>query len=292
MVTDRESITAKLCAFARAWHSYHSRDKIYDDYLAFDLLGKEEYESVYRQILDGLIDSQKLMKEQAEQVIGEYLAPIPLSRILFSEERLLRFAGEHKRIQYVILGAGGDTFGFRNDNPDIEIYEVDHPDTQRYKLDRIRELEWVIPANVHHVAVDFERERMHEKLLEAGFDPEVKSFFSILGVTYYLTMEQLSNTLEEISALSIRGNELVFDYPIKGEDFPGRVEQLEKLTASLGEEMCQGFEHYQIHCMLCRCGFQIRTFYWPHQVQAVYFDGKKDRLRAFENVSLIAARCL
>ncbi len=290
MVEERESLTAKLCAFARAWHSYHSREKIHDDYLAYDFLGKEEYENVYDQIKAGLIGEKELIREEAYRAISEYLEPIPLSRAQFNEEHLMDFAGENGRIQYVICGAGGDTFAFRNDNDDIEIFEVDHPDTQRYKLDRIRELEWTIPANVHYVSVDFERESLKEKLLAAGFDREKKTFFSIMGVTYYLTLDSFANTLEEMAGLSGKGSEVVFDYPMKSGNFPGRVGELEEMTASLGEVMQGGYDHGEVCKVLGRLGYRVDTDLAPGQVQKRYFEGREDRLRAFENVSLMAAK--
>ena len=66
MVDERESVTAKLCAFARAWHSNRSREKIYDDYLAYDLMGKEEYDTVYDMI------SRGPLQENAIDEFGTY----------------------------------------------------------------------------------------------------------------------------------------------------------------------------------------------------------------------------
>ena len=145
MVNERESVTAKICAFVRAWHSNRARQKIYDDYLAYDMLGKEEYDSIYELISSGLDGSLSLQREDTEQVISEYFAPIPLSRIHFNESRLMDFARENGKIQYVICGAGSDTFAFRNDNEDIEVFEIDHPDTQRYKLERYGSLNGISP---------------------------------------------------------------------------------------------------------------------------------------------------
>ena len=214
MVDKRESITAKLCAFARAWHSNKARHKIYDDYLAYDIMGKEEYDEIQEMISRVFGEIKPVLRSKSvQEIIENYIAPIPLSRIHFSESRLQRFAAEQGRIQYVICGAGSDTFSFRNDNPDIEIYEIDHPDTQQYKLEKIRALEWNIPKNVHFVPVDFETERMTDKLLEAGFDPQVKTFFSILGVSYYLTLPVFAETLAQIAELSVSDSVLVFDYP-------------------------------------------------------------------------------
>ncbi|WP_455529368.1 class I SAM-dependent methyltransferase [Ruminococcus sp.] len=289
MVNERESVTAKICAFVRAWHSNRSRQKIYDDYLAYDMLGKEEYDSIYELISSGLDGSQQFSREDTEQIIGEYFAPIPLSRIHFSESRLADFARENGKVQYVICGAGSDTFSFRNDNDDIEIFEIDHPDTQRYKLEKIRALEWNIRSNVHFVPVDFEKERMCDKLLEAGFDPAKKTFFSILGVTYYLTLDVFTDTLKQMAELSALGSGLVFDYPIKTGVFPRRVERLEKMTEALGEVMRGGYDYNEVSRALYSLGFQIDTYMPPEKVQREYFDGRQDDLKAFENVSLISA---
>ncbi len=289
MVDERESVTAKICAFVRAWHSNKARQKIYDDYLAYDMLGKEEYDSIYEMISTGLDGTGRLSREDTEQVISEYFAPIPLSRIHFNESRLAEFAAENGKIQYVICGAGSDTFAFRNDNEDIEVFEIDHPDTQRYKLEKIRELEWIPRRNVRYVPVDFERERMCDKLLEAGFDPEKKTFFSILGVTYYLTLDVFTDTLRQMAELSALGSELVFDYPIKTGTFPRRVERLEQITESLGEVMRGGYDYSEVSRALYSLGFQIDTYMPPEKVQKEYFEGRADGLKAFENVSLISA---
>ena len=289
MVSERESITAKLCAFVRAWHSNRSREKIFDDYLAFDFTGREEYDSIYGIIRSGFGGLQEFSREDTEQIINEYIAPIPLSRIHFNEVRLADFAEENGEIQYVICGAGSDTFSFRNTNENITVFEIDHPDTQRYKLEKIRELEWNIPENVHFVPVDFEKERMCGKLIEAGFDPSKKTFFSILGVSYYLTLDVFADTLRQMSELSSLGSEVVFDYPIKTGDFPRRVERLEMITESLGEVMRGGFDYNEVSRALYSLGFQIDTYMPPEKVQSEYFDGRADGMRAFENVSLISA---
>ena len=290
MVEQQESVTAKLCAFARAWHAIHDRDKIFDDDLAFDMMGKAEYDAMYELVSRGLTGLAKpYSREDTEQIIREYLAPIPLARIHFAESRLHVFAAKHGKIQYVICGAGSDTFLFRNDNPDIEIYEIDHPDTQRYKLERIAKLEWNRRKNVHFVPVDFEQQRMTDELLKAGFDPQKKTFFSILGVTYYLTLDVFSETLVQIADLSASDSAVVFDYPMKTGTFPARVHRLEQITASLGEHMRGGYDYAEVSRALYALGFQIDTYLPPEKVQAEYFAGRSDRMKAFENVSLLSA---
>lgn len=286
----RESITSKLCAFARAWHSNKARNKVFDDYLAYDFMGIEEYQDIYEFIRRGFKDDGELAPaEYAENIVSEYLAPIPLSRASFCESRLESFAKEHGEIQYVILGAGNDTFSFRCDNENIRIFEIDHPITQAEKLHKIRKLKWNIPDNVRFVQVDFEKERLGEKLLAAGFDPEKKAFFSILGVSYYLNLPVFTETIAQISELSCLGSVLVFDFPLRGGEFPPRVQWLERLTHSLGEEMRGGFTYPEVSRLLFFLGFQIDEYLDPKAVGERYFKERTDGLRAFENVSMLSA---
>lgn len=285
MIQNQESYTAKLCAFARAWHSNTARQKIFDDFLAYDLMGWESYESIKRQIIADYTDGTR---DDFTRFINQYFAPIPLSRLRFTESRLHKFA-ETEPVQYVICGAGADSFSFRNANPNIEVFEVDHPDTQRYKRERIRTLEWNVPKNVHFVPVDFERETMIAGLLSAGFSTQKRTFFSILGVSYYLTLPVFTNTLEQIAALSALGSVLVFDFPLKEGNFPARVTELEQITRNLGEQMSGGFSYAEISRALYSLGFQIDTYLSPEKVQDAYFKGRTDGLTAFENVSLLSA---
>ena len=285
MIQNQESYTAKLCAFARAWHSNTARQKIFDDYLAYDLMGWESYEAVKQQITADYTDGTR---DGLTQFLNSYFAPIPLARLRFTESRLHKFA-ESGKVQYVICGAGADSFSFRNTNPEIEIFEVDHPDTQRYKLERIRQLEWNIPQNVHFVPVNFEKETMIGGLLEAGFTTEKRTFFSILGVSYYLTLPVFNKTLRQIAALSKLGSVLAFDFPLKGGTYPPRVAELERITDILGEKMQGGFTYGEISRALYALGFQIDTYFPPEKVQEHYFKDRADGMHAWENVCLLSA---
>ena len=192
-----------------------------------------------------------------------------MSRIAFAEQKLTRFAEENGRCQYVICGAGMDTFAFRNENPDIQVFELDHPDTQRYKLERIRTLEWNIPKNVRYVPIDFSKDDMIRRLKESGFDPSVPSFFAILGVTYYLTLPVFEQTIEKISRISVPGNKVVFDFPDETtfkEEGVERVRRLSEIKAKLGEPMQHGFSLSEIATALDRHGFMIDTHETPKTI--------------------------
>ena len=297
MIDMRESMTAKMCSFVRAYHSNHVREKIFDDYLAYDMMGKEEYEEVGR-LMQKALGISKNGDQDAFQgsltypLVDYHVSPIPLSRIAYAEQELANFAKKHGRCQYVICGAGMDTFAFRNPNSDIRIFELDHPDTQRYKLERVEKLEWIIPQNVQYVPIDFSKHDMVETLLNAGFDPSAPTYFAILGVTYYLTLPVFEETLKKMSAVSIPGNKIVFDYPDETtfrEDAADRVRFLTAATEKMGEQMKQGLSLSDIEGALGRHGLSVEAHLDPEKIQKLYFENRTDGQTAFENMHLILA---
>ncbi len=297
MIAAQESITAKLCSFARAYHSNTGRNKIFDDYLAYDLMGKEEFEEIGQLIqndfeLAGASGNEGFETERIYPKLNRYIAPIPLSRIAFAEQKLIEFAGRYDKSQYVICGAGMDTFAFRNDDPKIKIFELDHPDTGRYKRERIRELEWNIPKNLTFVPIDFSKDDMTQELLNAGYDPDVPTFFAILGVSYYLTLPVFEQTIRKISQLCRADTKVVFDYPdettLKA-DNTERVHTLAEITERLGEKMLHGYSFSEINTVLDRYGFEIEDHETPQMIQQNYFADRDDGIKAFENIHFMLA---
>lgn len=297
MIDTQESITAKLCSFARAYHSNSEKQKIFDDYLAYDMMGKEEYEEIGQLIEHDFMASEYnpnagFNSKPVYAKLNRYISPIPLSRIAFAENELKAFADEYGFCQYVICGAGMDTFAFRNENQDIRIFELDHPDTQRYKLKKIRRLEWNIPQNVRYVAIDFAKDDMKRVLEEAGFDSTVPTFFAILGVTYYLTLPVFEQTLENIGRLSASGSKIVFDYPDEttfSEESTDRVRYLSHITEGLGEPMKQGFSFLELEIALQRHNFSVETHLAPTDIQKIFFGNRTDGQTAFENIHFMVS---
>ena len=115
MIEAHESTTAKLCSFARAYHSTYARQKIFDDYLAFDFMGLEQYEKTGQLIghnyQENRIDPNlSFHSSRIVDKLNRYLMPIPISRIAFAEQALAAFATRFPLCQYVICGAGMNTF--------------------------------------------------------------------------------------------------------------------------------------------------------------------------------------
>ena len=296
MLENHESITAKLCSFVRAHHSIHDRNKVFDDYLAFDLMGIDEY----RQIR-GLIESGACemcdhctgcpYRDEIAQTVRQ-LAPIPLAREAFAMESFLQFRRKHPQCQYVICGAGMDSFQFRNDDPQIAIFEVDHPATQQYKRHRISDLGWTVRRNTHFVPVDFARDSLDTCLLAAGYEPMVPTFFTILGVTYYLSTSVFEKTVEIMDAISCAGSAVVLDFPERSTwntEMPDRVLRLMRMTDRFGERMAQGFSTQDMQGIFGRHHYRVARHLSPRAVQNAYFRNRNDGLTAYENIHLMYA---
>src|SRR6202046_1423097 len=222
MKPDEASRTALMVARQRAAHQVLDHGAILYDPFAMKILGEDE-------------------KDVLQFASGHPLASIgrlfTTARSRIAEDALSR-AVERGIRQIVILGAGLDTFALRNPHGALEvrIYEVDHPATQAWKIERLAEAQIALPPWLILVPVDFERDDVGEKLVAAGFQQNSPTFFTWLGVVPYLTQDAISRTLDYMS--SIQNSEVVFDYMEPPEAFSEELRQVEKeRTERLGKSM-------------------------------------------------------
>ena len=169
------------------------------------------------------------------------------------------------------------------------VFEVDHPLTQADKKERIARAGWAVPDNLTFVPVDFTRDSLTECLLACGFDKSVKSFFSWLGVTYYLTAEAIDKTLAALSSLCADGSSLVFDYPDENFlDAPEkRVQNTIMMAKAGGEPMQSAFSYGELEKLLGKHGFLICELLTPADIQRDIINGAD--MKAFEHVNYCLA---
>lgn len=297
MLEDMESITAKLCCFARAYHAKEEGVKIFEDKYAYDLMGEDEYNRMGL-FIEKKFDTKFLDKsygfnlDTIKASMEYYIAPIPLSRSRFCEGELMNFSRDAGMCQYIICGSGLDTFSFRNSNSNIKIYEIDHPKTQEYKLDRIKKLKWNIPNNVKYVSVDFSCDNMFDKLLQSGYDTSIPTFFSILGVVYYLSIDDFSKTLESINKISTYASKLVFDFPdetLFDKNVDSRLSYLSHMTEKLGEKMVCGYSVSELVDVLKSNNFVLDELMDYKKLNNRYFN-ESSEMRAYENIYIAVAK--
>ncbi|EEM82911.1 MULTISPECIES: class I SAM-dependent methyltransferase [Bacillus cereus group] len=295
------SVTSLVSAFGRAYHSEFDRPKIFDDYVAKDFISQKERNNIETNMVQGIhffnIDIAQQFQDNPQEILKwitqVQLSPTPLARAAYCERVLLHEIALGAT-QYVILGAGLDTFSFRHRELEkqIKIFEVDHPSTQRFKKERIKEAELEIPNNLHFVSMDFTKGFSYEQLRNEGFENK-KTFFSLLGVTYYLTKEELSSLIEYLFEMVPEGSSIVFDYPDENlfteKGLSNRVENMVKMAAVGGEPMKSCFSYTEMEALLEKAGLLIYEHLSPEDINKLYFEGRNDYLEAFETVHYVHA---
>ena len=250
MKAGRSSQSAQMVALVRAAHALFDAPPVFDDRLALDLVDPE-----FRPHLD-----QFREPERQDPIARKGRAYIPF-RQRTAEETLE--AGYARGIrQYVILGAGLDSYAFRQPEgrADLRIFEVDHPATQARKRERLAELGWTLPENLVFTPCDFESTRLSDALERVGFESEKPSLFAWLGVVIYLTRETVRGSLAEIAELSAPGSELVFEFGLPTEDLAGEELVRRKISLAQSYRPDEPFEFFcrfeEIEALAREAGFE------------------------------------
>lgn len=174
----------------------------------------------------------------------------------FAEDSLAAAVSRGVR-QVVVLGAGLETFPYRNPHAGTRVFEVDHPATQEWKQARVAEAGIEVPEDLTYVPVDFERDDLVHELTGAGFDPDQPAFFLWLGVVPYLDRESVDATLRAIA--SVPGSEVVLDYTNPSDQLPPEErrarDELDRRVAEVGEPLSDGLDTGGLHARLRELGF-------------------------------------
>lgn len=280
MEEGRPSTTATIAAMIRAAHLlWDDAPKIFQDPLALGLSGVESP--------DALQATLRARQREPYNYAGV------LVRQRYAEDALAtaitRGVG-----QYVILGAGLDSFAYRR--PDLatrlRVFEVDHPATQQWKRARLEALSVDLPSHLTFIPLDFEQHTLAAALPAGGHRPELPTFFSWLGVTHYLTDEAVFTTLRYVASLA-PGSEIVFQYFLPETLFDDENRRLLALwkerRASVGEPVLSQFEPATLATRMQECGFTQIWDVGPEELDARYFAGRTDGLRASPHSHLMKA---
>lgn len=198
-------------------------------------------------------------------------------RSRFAEDALARAAARGVA-QYVVLGAGLDTFAYRQPGwaRSLSILEVDHPASQRAKRERLATAGVELPSNLEFAPIDFELDSLESGLARSGFDPARPAFFSWLGVTMYLTEPAIDAVFRYVAGLPA-GSALAFTFaPPEEVRAPGSP-SLSAMAAAVGEPWLTRFTPEQLEPKLRGFGFSRVAFLSPADA-APHFEGRSDRL--------------
>jgi len=228
-----------------------------------------------------LTDARAVIDERARKAgltgVDEYLHGNAaylnvILRTRFAEDALAESLARGVR-QYVVIGAGFDSYALRNGASDLVVYEVDHPATQTYKRRLLADSGVATPANLRFVAADLGEEKLGDALARADFDASAPAFFSWLGVTMYLPREANFATFREIARLGAAGDELAFNYmdarvlaAVNAPAFAAMRAQVE----SAGEPFVCGFDPARIGADLAECGLTLLEDHGGDELLARY----------------------
>ena len=274
----KPSATAYRVAQRRAAHQLLDRPLVFDDPLAVRIAGADDPAR-----RDGrAFDSTRLSK-----ALRAFFA----ARSRFAEDQLAAAVADGLD-QYVVLGAGLDTFAYRNPHQHLRVFEVDFPATQAWKQSLLARAEIAIPPSLTFVPVDFEKISLSGALAGAGFDVSKPGWFSWLGVTMYLARETVIQTLAFIGGLP-PGSGVVFDYGVD----PARLGTMERFiferfaerVAAAGEPWVTGFEPATLADDLRRLGLPTIEDLGQAEINARYFSGRTDELQVGSLGRLVAA---
>lgn len=237
-------------------------------------------------------DSFANNEETLKYLVNTQIAPTPLARAAFCENAL-KTSVQTGTEQYVILGVGLDTFAFREQEllKRCEVFELDHPLTQKDKKERIKRAGWNLPEKLHFVPIDFTKDNIGDKLIEAGFKSDKKTFFSWLGVCMYLEQSAIEKVLQNLSSLAADGSNLIFDYAddILFQAEERWVQNMFAMAKAGDEEMKSCFDQMSLERMMSTHHFLTYEHLSRREIQNRFFSERNDWLSAFEHINYVHA---
>jgi methyltransferase (TIGR00027 family) len=264
----RPSRTALRVALRRAAHQlYDAPPLVLDDPIAVPILGEAYAEELHR------------TPTRPDRPFSVSLRAFLVARSRYAEDNLAR-AVSSGVTQYVLLGAGLDTFAHRNPYPHLRVFEVDHLATQRWKRELLETGGLPAPKNLTYVPVDFERQSLPDQLHSAGFNQLHPTLFAWLGVVPYLTLEAFRSTINFIAAQP-PGTGVVLDYSQPRSALPF----VEKLAHdSLAARVQLAGEPFQLFFTPSQIAAELTAFSTVEdlgsaEINARYFTGRTDNLK-------------
>lgn len=282
MLDDQPSHTAIHVAATRAAHlRYDAPPYLLEDPAAEALLG-----STHAAMIETLGDD-------AHWVLRENRLFVPLRARWVEDELALAYARGVRR--YVILGAGLDSFAFRRPESlrDLEVIELDHPATQRFKRARLDDLGWELPHGVKLVECDFETQPVSEVLAAAGCERGTPTFVSWMGVVYYLERETARAALRELEALLGPGSRVAFDFLRPYEDLAPRYGELVQTSGQylkrVGEPHVNKLRNPEVEADVLAAGFAAAEVISRRELVDRYVKGLATRTPLSERFGLALA---
>ena len=249
--------------------------------------------------------AEKLLGADAEALIGAYADGAPW--ILLENRLFLPFRARYAeelvadayRVgvrQLVVLGAGLDSFALRRPAslPELRVYEVDHPATQRWKRRRLAEIGDPLPDFLSFVECDFEKSSVTSALRATSFRSDGPAVVSWLGVVYYLSKETVRRALLELRALLAPGSSIVLDYQFPMDSLPPRYrdifERQSEYLKGAGEPQVNRYLPDELRAEILGAGFARAELPEREELERRYFAPLASKIAMAERFGMAIAR--
>ncbi len=222
------------------------------------------------------------------QLCGKYLAPRGVYEYVIARTKYIDSefcdALKNRFDQIVIFGAGFDSRAerFNHLNKSTKIFELDAPITQQEKLKAFSKRKINVPENLLFVSINFNKESLSKKLIEAGFETSRKSMFLMEGVTMYLSSTAVDGTFSFIQHYSAKGSLVIFDYVnagvLRNENKYYGEKDIFKTVSRAGETWTFALEQGEIESFLSRYGFSLKEHSNALQLEKKYFGNPEGKI--------------
>ncbi len=274
------SRTARSTALQRAAHQLLEVPRVLDDPLALRMFGAQGVAWLGRNL------------DQYRTIGSRAMRAFLVMRSRYAEDQLAN-AVARGVTQYVVLGAGLDSFAYRNPHRRLRVFEVDHPSTQAWKRSRLQEQAIEAPRSLTFAPVDFETRTLADGLKAAGFRADRPAFFSWLGVVIYLSKPAVAETLRTIAA-GAKGSQVVFDFAPP----PGSLGERERVSheasaarvAKAGEPWINYYAPGPLVDEMHAAGFASAHYVGALEMNARYFGDRADGFRLYGSGRMMTAQ--
>jgi methyltransferase (TIGR00027 family) len=270
MEPDRPSATAYRVAMRRAAHQILDQPLVLDDPIALRIVGRTAEAAI------------RSDPRRYQSGFGRSLRWFLVARSRCAEDALAAAVARGVS-QYVVLGAGLDTFAYRNPHPEraLRVFEVDFPSTQAWKRKLLADVRIDVPASLTFVPVDFETQTLPDRLDACGFRADEPAWFSWLGVTMYLSREAVMSTFAFIVQRP-PGSGITFDYLVPPASLPFvrrlMFYLLARRLAAAGEPWRTWFDPTELARELQALGFTRLEDLGVDSLNERFFAGRANRL--------------
>lgn len=290
-----ENMTAKVSCFARAYHYKNNENWIFKDDKAEDILGEKEYQIIAEHMTQGIQffkpDFSGTKEEALKVIVDQQLSPSVLARSAFCERHLENEIKLGCR-QYLILAAGYDTYALRRKQTELTVYHLDLEEMIKDRKQRMETNQLKYQTKAYDISCDLSKEQIKGKLLPYGYEQDQKTYISLLGISYYLTKDEFSSLLEQLTSIMPEGSAICMDYPQKEDGEESRKNR--ELAKAAEEGMKAKYEKCEIEEILNKHDFLVYEHLDDKEMTKQYFEqynkkNKKCKMKAPKGVGYLLA---